>query len=55
MTGEFRSPKSAFLVLNGGVDYNVTQSGQEKESSKMIVDMYKDQCVFSFCYHALHE
>ena len=54
MTGEFRSPKSAFLVLNAGVNYNVTQSGQEKETSKMIVDMYKDQCVFSFCYHALH-
>ena len=40
MTGEFRSPKCAFLVLNAGVNYNVTQSRQEKESSKVIVDMY---------------
>ena len=55
MTGEFRSYKSAFLVLNAVVDYNVTQSGPEKETSKMIVDTYKDKCVFSFYYHALHK
>ena len=51
ITGEFQTPKLAFNLLNAGVNYKTSPKVDDKQR---LVRAYNDQCVFSFCYHALH-